>query len=131
MRFVTWTLRLLVFFALLAFAVKNTDPVTLRFFFELAWQTPLIVLLLAFFAAGAVFGLLAALATLFGQRREILRLKRDLRDQRASGSGPMADHDGRARPGGGASGDVLVGGRAREYRAGRRGHAGPSDPRSV
>jgi lipopolysaccharide assembly protein A len=77
MRFVTWTVRLLVFLFLLAFAAKNTDPVTLHFYFELAWQAPLIVLLLVFFAAGTAFGLVAALATLFGQRREILRLRRE------------------------------------------------------
>ena len=76
MRLITWTIRLLIFLFLLAFAVKNTDPVTLRFYFELAWQAPLIVLLLLFFAAGAVFGLAAALATLFRQRREIAQLKR-------------------------------------------------------
>jgi uncharacterized integral membrane protein len=87
MRYLTWTVRLVVFLLLLAFAVKNTDPVTLRFYFELAWQAPLIVLLLAFFAAGAVFGLAAALATLFTQRREILQLKRALEQRRApSGS---------------------------------------------
>ncbi|MSP97117.1 MAG: LapA family protein [Betaproteobacteria bacterium] len=79
MRFATWTVRLLIFLTLLAFAVKNTDPVTLRFYFELAWQAPLIVLLLAFFATGAVFGLAAALATLFNQRREIQRLTRALK----------------------------------------------------
>ena len=42
MRYVTWAIRLVVFLFLLAFAVKNTEPVTLRFYFELAWQTPLI-----------------------------------------------------------------------------------------
>ena len=83
MRYLTWAVRLVVFLFLLAFAVKNTDPVTLRFYFELAWQAPLIVLLLAFFAAGAVFGLAAALATLFAQRRENLELKRELAEQRA------------------------------------------------
>ena len=88
MRFVTWTLRLIVFLLLLAFAVKNTDPVTLRFYFELAWQAPLIALLLAFFAAGAVFGLVAALSTLFAQRREILQLRRELRDHRATTGRP-------------------------------------------
>jgi uncharacterized integral membrane protein len=82
MRYVTWAVRLLVFLFLLAFAVKNTDPVTLRFYFELAWQAPLIVLLLAFFAAGAVFGLAAALATLFTQRRENARLRRALEESR-------------------------------------------------
>lgn len=78
MRYITWTVRLAVFLFLLAFAVKNTDPVTLRFYFELGWQAPLIVLLLAFFAAGAVFGLAAALATLFTQRKELLLLRRSL-----------------------------------------------------
>jgi uncharacterized integral membrane protein len=82
MRYVTWTVRLVVFLFLLAFAVKNTDPVTLRFYFELAWQAPLIVLLLAFFAAGAVFGLAAALATVFAQRRENIQLKRALEESR-------------------------------------------------
>ncbi len=83
MRYLTWSVRLVVFLFLLAFAVKNTDPVTLRFYFELAWQAPLIVLLLAFFAAGAVLGVGAALATLFRQRRENIELKRSLDELRA------------------------------------------------
>ena len=86
MRFVTWTVRLLVFLFLLAFAIKNTEPVRLRFYFELAWQAPLIVLLLAFFAAGAVFGLAAGLATLFAQRRDILQLRREKKDLRETGN---------------------------------------------
>jgi uncharacterized integral membrane protein len=92
MRFVTWTVRLLVFLFLLAFAAKNTDPVTLRFYFELGWQAPLIVLLLVFFAAGTAFGLVAALATLFAQRRELLRLNRELkglRELKAGGEAPV------------------------------------------
>ncbi len=79
MHYVTWTVRLLVFLFLLVFAIKNTDPVTLRFYFELAWPAPLIVQLLAFFAAGAVFGLVAAVTALLNQRREIQRLRRDLK----------------------------------------------------
>jgi uncharacterized integral membrane protein len=38
---------------LLAFAAKNTDPVTLRFYFGLAWQAPLVALLLASFRPAA------------------------------------------------------------------------------
>lgn len=82
MRYLTWAVRLVVFLFLLAFAVKNTEPVTLRFYFELAWQAPLIVLLLAFFAAGAAFGLAAVLTTLFVQRRENLELRRELQEHR-------------------------------------------------
>ena len=79
MRIVTRTAWLLLFLLLLAFAAKNTEPVTLRFYFELGWQIPLVLLLLAFFAAGAAFGLIAALGTLLRQRREILRLRREAR----------------------------------------------------
>lgn len=77
MRILTWTIRLAVFLVLLAIAAKNTDPVTLRFYFDLAWQAPLIALLLAFFVVGALFGLAAALGMVLRQRREIGRLKRE------------------------------------------------------
>ena len=76
MRFLTWAIRLVVFVLLLAFAAKNTDPVTLRFYFDLAWNAPLVAVLLAFFAAGAVLGLAATLGAVFSQRREIARLRR-------------------------------------------------------
>jgi uncharacterized integral membrane protein len=76
MRVVTWTIRFLVFVLLVAFGAKNVEPVTLRFYFDLALETPLIVALFAFFAAGALFGMLALLGTLLRQRREIAALKR-------------------------------------------------------
>jgi len=47
MRFLTWAIRLALFVVLLAFAAKNTESVTLRFYFDLAWQAPLVALLLA------------------------------------------------------------------------------------
>ena len=76
MRILTWAIRLVVFVLLVAFAAKNADPVTLRFYFDLAVQTPLVVVLFAFFLAGALFGMLALLGTLLRQRREIARLKK-------------------------------------------------------
>ena len=90
MVFVTWTVRLAAFVFLLAFAIKNTEPVALRFYFELVWQMPLIVLLLAFFAAGAVLGVTATLTTLLRQRREIARLRRAARSERAASPEPPA-----------------------------------------
>jgi putative membrane protein len=77
MRVLTWVIRLAIFLFLLAFAARNTDPVTLRFYFDLAWQAPLVALLLAFFAAGALLGVAAAAAMLIRQRREIGRLERE------------------------------------------------------
>jgi len=76
MRIVTWTIRIVVFLLLAAFAAKNVEPVSLRFYFDLALTAPLIVMLLGFFAAGALFGVLALVGTLLRQRREISLLKK-------------------------------------------------------
>jgi lipopolysaccharide assembly protein A len=76
MRIVTWAIRLVVFLLLAAFAAKNVEPVALRFYFDMALSAPLIVVLLGFFAAGALFGVLALLGALLRQRREIWSLKR-------------------------------------------------------
>jgi lipopolysaccharide assembly protein A len=88
MRILTWTIRIALFILLLAFAARNTEPATLRFYFDLAWQAPLVVLLLAFFAAGAVLGLLAALGAVLRQRREVSRLRRELRATARPGETP-------------------------------------------
>jgi uncharacterized integral membrane protein len=76
MRALLWGFRLLIFMFLLAFALKNTDPVNVRFFFDAAWQAPLIIIVLAFFAGGAVLGAMSLLGTVFSLRREVSRLKR-------------------------------------------------------
>ena len=76
MRALTWAIWLTIFVLLVAFAAKNADPVTLRFYFDLALQAPLVLVLFGFFAAGALFGVLALLGTLLRQRREIARLKK-------------------------------------------------------
>jgi uncharacterized integral membrane protein len=76
MRILAWAIRIALFVVLLALAARNTDPVTLRFYFDLAWQAPLVALLLAFFAAGAALGLIAMSGTYLAQRREIARLRR-------------------------------------------------------
>jgi uncharacterized integral membrane protein len=79
MPLLTWTVRLILFVVLLAFAVKNTDPVTLRFYFDLAWQGPLVVVLFGVLAVGALLGIAATTGRLVRQRREIARLRRELR----------------------------------------------------
>jgi putative membrane protein len=79
MKFLTWTVRLILFIVLLAFAVKNTDSITLHFYFDLAWRTPLVVALFGALAIGALFGIAATAGTLMRQRREIARLRRESR----------------------------------------------------
>jgi putative membrane protein len=76
MRIVGWVARGLLFVLLLGFALKNTDPVTVRYYFGVAWQAPLVVVLLVIFVLGAAGGILATLGYVLRQRREIGRLKR-------------------------------------------------------
>lgn len=78
MRTLVWIVRGFIFLFLFAFAIKNTDPVSLQFFLDTAWQAPLVIVVLAFFAAGAFFGALSLFGTLFGLRRELARLRREL-----------------------------------------------------
>jgi uncharacterized integral membrane protein len=82
MRFIrqlSWVLRALVFLMLFAFALLNTQNVTVRFFLGRSWEMPMILALLVFFALGAAVGILVCMSRLLGQRREIQKLARLLR----------------------------------------------------
>jgi uncharacterized integral membrane protein len=76
MHILMWVLRALVFLLLLGFAVKNSGLVTVQFFFGAQWQVSMVILMLGFFAAGALIGVLSVLSKVFRQRREISRLQR-------------------------------------------------------
>jgi uncharacterized integral membrane protein len=78
-----------VFLLLLAFALKNTDNVALRYFLGFEWQAPLVFMLLVFFGLGIASGAMASLAIIARQRREILALKRDLRRHSRAVAAPM------------------------------------------
>ena len=93
MRVIAWILRVILFLALFVLALKNTETISLRLYFDQVWQTPLILALLVFFAAGTVIGVLATLTTVFRQRREIARLRRELdsRPREAVAVAPVAD----------------------------------------
>jgi uncharacterized integral membrane protein len=80
MRYLNWILRVALFLALLGFAVKNDQPVTLRYFLGYEWQSSLVIVLLIFFAAGAAVGVIAMLPNVLQQHREIARFKRDIMD---------------------------------------------------
>ena len=79
MRYLIWLLRAVLFFMLLGLALKNDQPVVLRYFFGFEWQASLVVVMLLFFAVGMGVGILAVLGNIFRQRREIAVLKRELR----------------------------------------------------
>lgn len=78
MRYLVWLSRLVLFLMLLGFAVKNDQPVVLRYFFGYEWQASLVVALLLFFAVGVGTGVLAMLGNVSRHRREIAALKKEL-----------------------------------------------------
>ena len=78
MRYLLWVLKLALFAFMLTVAVKNTDPVSIRYFLGQEWRAPLIFVLLVVFCFGAVLGLLGALGHIMRQRREIAALKRQV-----------------------------------------------------
>lgn len=79
MRYLAWALRILAFVVLFGFALKNTAPVTVRFYLGSEWEAPLALVLLVFFGAGAAAGVAACLGYAFRQRRELLELRREQR----------------------------------------------------
>jgi uncharacterized integral membrane protein len=73
----TWAIRLIVFAFLVVFAIQNTDVVNLNLLPGQFWQAPLVIVLLVFFASGAVLGALSLVGVIFRLQREIARLKRE------------------------------------------------------
>ena len=93
MRYLTGALRVLLFLILFLFALKNHELATLKFYFDLEWKAPLVLLLLIFFAAGIAAGVLACLPRMFRQRRETLTLISQLKQGNAPPKAPAAPRD--------------------------------------
>ena len=74
MRALVWLLRAFVFFTLFAFALNNQQPVTVRWFFGAEWHAPMVIVVLAAFAAGSALGVLAMVPAWWRHRREARRL---------------------------------------------------------
>jgi putative membrane protein len=81
MRVLAWIVRLLLFLVALGFALSNDTITEVRFFrFDaLTWRAPLVIFLLGFLGVGFVLGVLGVLPTLFRQRRELGRLRREVK----------------------------------------------------
>jgi uncharacterized integral membrane protein len=69
---------IVLFLLFFGFALKNTEPVTVRYFLGQEWRAALSLVLLVFFGAGAVLGVLASLTVAYRQRRELAQLRRRL-----------------------------------------------------
>jgi uncharacterized integral membrane protein len=78
MRYVYTVLSILLFFAVLGFAIKNAEPVTLHYYLGLAWRAPLVLVVLASVAVGVALGIFACLGLIVRQRRRLAALQREI-----------------------------------------------------
>ena len=69
MRFLVWVFRAFVFFTLFAFALNNQQVATVHWFFGVEWHAPLVIVVLAAFAAGCAIGVLAMVPAWWRHRR--------------------------------------------------------------
>jgi uncharacterized integral membrane protein len=93
MRYLLWLLRIALFLILLGFAVKNSDPVTVHYYFGAEWRAPLVFVMLVCIVAGVALGVLGILGQVIRQRREIAELRRERRAQTREDVQPLPPPD--------------------------------------
>ena len=71
-----WTLKAAIFFALFGFALNNQQEATVRFFLGFEWRAPQVLLLLVFFVAGLLAGVMAMVPRWWKQRSAAGRVRR-------------------------------------------------------
>lgn len=65
-----WLLRIALFVFLFGLAAKNSETMTLHFFFGIDWAVPVAVVLLVTFAVGVMIGMAAAWGTAWRRRKQ-------------------------------------------------------------
>ena len=79
MRILIWIFRIALFVVLFGFAAENHELVDVQFFLGEVRQLPLVFVMLAFFAAGAVVALSTTIFPLLARRHEISRLRKQVK----------------------------------------------------
>ena len=69
MKYLAWLLKAAIFFTLFAFALNNQQDVTVHVFFGTHWTAPLVLVVLAAFAAGLAIGALGMVPRWLRHRR--------------------------------------------------------------
>ena len=82
MKLLTRIIAVVLFVIFFGFAVENTQEVSLHLFWHYEIHGPLVLLLLAFFALGAVLAVLAMTPTVFRHRRDLSKHKKTIADMR-------------------------------------------------
>jgi uncharacterized integral membrane protein len=75
MRLIVWLIRAFIFFTLFAFALNNQQEVAVRWFFGFEWRAPMVIVVLAAFAAGCALGVVAMVPSWWRHRRVARRFE--------------------------------------------------------
>ncbi len=73
MRILVWLIRAAVFFTLFVFALNNREMSKISLFFGYEWQAPMVFIVLAVFAIGVAFGIVAMVPSWWRHRRSARR----------------------------------------------------------
>lgn len=95
MKYFVWLLKAAIFFTLFAFALNNQHVATVHFFFGRQWSGPLVLVVLAAFAAGLTVGALGMVPRWLKQRAAARRTQAAATTPAAtdtSGTPPSAPH---------------------------------------
>ncbi|MDO8892695.1 MAG: LapA family protein [Sulfurimicrobium sp.] len=79
MRYLSLISGFILFLLALGFALKNSDSITLHYFLGYQWQAPLVLVLMLAFSLGTAAGIAATLGLIFKQRREIQKLRLEIK----------------------------------------------------
>ena len=77
MKYLLWLLKAAIFFTLFAFALNNQQEAAVHFFFGTQWRAPMVLVVLAAFAAGLAIGALGMVPRWLKHRAAALRALRD------------------------------------------------------
>ena len=98
MRTLVWLFRAAVFFVLFAFALNNTEPAKIKWFFGYEWQGPLIFIVLTAFGLVCAFGIFAMVPSWWRHRRLSRARNRRAGDKLAVASPPAAPEAAELHP---------------------------------
>jgi uncharacterized integral membrane protein len=90
MKYLLWLLKAAIFFTLFAFALNNQQDATVHFFFGTQWRAPLVLVVLAAFAAGIVTGVLGMVPRWWRHRSAALQAQAQTRPPMATAPTPTA-----------------------------------------
>lgn len=105
MRYLAWTIKIIVFAVVVLFAYKNMNPVDVILFGNMKFsEVPLVVVMLIALVAGTLLGVFLMLPSTWQRRREAWQLKRDLKraerdkDKLAASTGNTDQTDPAVKP---------------------------------